>query len=167
MVRETSSSGLASLENTVSTQSSKYPLPTRSADPRAGHQTAGGTILTPMEGAFMVPRAGTSGRFKFLQRKDRNMAQVPTTRPPKILPTVDIGTRESALCTIANVGTALATLREVRKNVRGDHKRRLDDVAVILRVIALEAQATFAITDEDALAFIRECRRDQPGSRSR
>lgn len=45
MVRETSSSGLASLENTVSTQSSKYPLPTRSADLRARHQPAGGTIL--------------------------------------------------------------------------------------------------------------------------
>jgi hypothetical protein len=46
----------------------------------------------------------------------------------------------------------------VRRHVRGDHKRRLDDVAVILRVIALEAQATYAITDEEARAFIRECR---------
>ncbi len=95
------------------------------------------------------------------------MAQVPITRPPRLLPAVDIGTRESALCTIAMVGTALATLREVRKNVRGDHKRRLDDVAVILKVIALEAQATFAITDEEALAFIRECRRDRPASGAR
>jgi hypothetical protein len=95
------------------------------------------------------------------------MAQVPITMPPRLLPAVDIGTRESALCTIANVGTALATLREVRKNVRGDHKRRLDDVAVILRVIALEAQATFAITDEEALAFIRECRRDRPAPGAR
>ena len=95
------------------------------------------------------------------------MAQVPITRPPRLLPAVDIGTRESALCTIAMVGTALATLREVRKNVRGDHKRRLDDVAVILRVIALEAQATFAITDEEALAFIRECRRDRPAPGAR
>ncbi len=93
------------------------------------------------------------------------MAQVPATRPP--LPIVDIGTRESALCTIANAGAAIATLREVRKNVRGDHKRRLDDVSVILRVIALEAQATFAITDEEALAFIRECRRDRPASGGR
>lgn len=86
------------------------------------------------------------------------MAQVPITRPPPKPSAVDIGTRESALCTITNVGTALATLREVRKNVRGDHKRRLDSVAVILRVIALEAQATFAITDEEALEFIRKCR---------
>ena len=95
------------------------------------------------------------------------MVQVPTTRPPRPLPIVDIGTRESALCTIANAGAAIATLREVRKNVRGDHKRRLDDVSVILRVIALEAQATFAITDEEALAFIRECRRDRPASGER
>ena len=85
------------------------------------------------------------------------MAPAPAT-PPCTLPAVEIGTRESALCTIANVGTALETLREVRRHVRGDHKRRLDDVAVILRVIALEAQATYAITDEEARAFIRECR---------
>jgi hypothetical protein len=102
-----------------------------------------------------------------MQCKDRNMVQIPITRPPRTLPAVDIGTRENALCTIANVGTALATLREVRKNVRGDHKRRLDDVAVILRVIALEAQATFAITDEEALAFIKECRQGQPAPRGR
>jgi len=38
---------------------------------------------------------------------------------------------------------------------------------VILRVIALEAQATFAITDEEALAFIRECRRDRPAPGAR
>ncbi|NLE27731.1 hypothetical protein [Methanoculleus sp. 10] len=87
------------------------------------------------------------------------MAPAPAARPPpRILPAVEIGTRESALCTIANVGTALETLREVRKHVRGDHKRRLDDVAVILRVVALEAQATYAITDEEARAFIRKCR---------
>ena len=86
------------------------------------------------------------------------MAQVPITMPPRLLPAVDIGTRESALCTIANVGTALATLREVRKNVRGDHKRRLDDVAVILRVIAFDTQATYAITDDEAREFIRKCR---------
>ncbi|NLA38262.1 MAG: hypothetical protein GX882_02520 [Methanomicrobiales archaeon] len=92
------------------------------------------------------------------------MAQAPITRPPRNLPVVDIGTRESALCTIANVGTALAALREVRKNVRGDHKRRLDDVAMILRVIAIESQATFAITDEEAMAFIRECQRDRPAT---
>jgi len=87
------------------------------------------------------------------------MAPAPAARPPpRILPAVEIGTRESALCTIANVGTALETLREVRKHVRGDHKRRLDDVAVTLRVIALEALATYAITDEEARAFIRKCR---------
>ncbi|MCK9278651.1 MAG: hypothetical protein M0P22_11245 [Methanoculleus sp.] len=87
------------------------------------------------------------------------MAPVPDTRPPpRTLPAVESGTRESALCTIANVGTALETLREVRKHVRGDHKRRLDDVAVVLRVVALEAQATYAITDEEARTFIRKCR---------
>jgi hypothetical protein len=72
------------------------------------------------------------------------------------LPPVEIGTRESALCTIANVSTALERLHDVRRHVRGDHKRRLDEVAVILRVIALEAQATYAITDGEARAFIRE-----------
>ncbi len=80
------------------------------------------------------------------------------TPAPRILPAVETGTRESALCTIANVGTALETLREVRKHVRGDHKRRLDDVAVILRVVALDAQAAYAISDEEARTFIRECR---------
>lgn len=83
---------------------------------------------------------------------------VPVTRPPRSLPVVEAGTRESALCTIANVGAALDTLREVRKHVRGDHKRRLDDVAVILRIVALDAQATYAITDEEARSFIRDCR---------
>jgi len=86
------------------------------------------------------------------------MVPVPVTRPPRSLPLVEAGTRESALCTIANVGAALDTLREVRKHVRGDHKRRLDDVAVILRVVALDAQATYAITDEEARSFIRDCR---------
>ncbi len=56
------------------------------------------------------------------------------------------------------VGSVPETLREVRKHVRGDHKRRLDDVAVVLRVVALEAQATYAITDDEARAFIRNCR---------
>ena len=86
------------------------------------------------------------------------MTPSPVTRAPRTLPAVESGTRESALCTIANVGTALESLREVRKHVRGDHKRRLDDVAVVLRVVALEAQATYAITDDEARAFIRNCR---------
>ena len=86
------------------------------------------------------------------------MTPVPAHQLPRSLPVVETGTRESALCTIANVATALETLREVRKHVRGDHKRRLDDVAVILRVAALDAQATYAITDEEARAFIRDCR---------
>lgn len=86
------------------------------------------------------------------------MTPSPVTRAPRILPAVESGTRESALCTIANVGTALESLREVRKHVRGDHKRRLDDVAVVLRVVALEAQATYAITDDEARAFILNCR---------
>lgn len=84
------------------------------------------------------------------------MTPVPAVRPPQTLPAADIGTRESALCTIANVNTALTSLREVRKHVRGNHKRRLDDVAVILRVIALEAQATFAISDDEARTFIQD-----------
>ncbi|KUG19299.1 MAG: hypothetical protein KO206_04765 [Methanomicrobiaceae archaeon] len=71
------------------------------------------------------------------------------------LPIIEAGTREAALCTICNVGSALAHLREVRRHVRGDHKRRLDEVAVILRVIALEAQETYAISDEEAIAFMR------------
>ncbi len=85
------------------------------------------------------------------------MVPAPAT-PPRTLPAFEIGTRESALCTIANVGTALENLREVRRHARGDHKRRLDDVAVILRVIALEAQATYAITDDEARAFIEKRR---------
>jgi hypothetical protein len=64
------------------------------------------------------------------------MTPVPVTRPPRTLPAVESGTRESALCTIANVGTALESLREVRKHV----------------------QATYAITDDEARAFIRNCR---------
>lgn len=86
------------------------------------------------------------------------MTPVPAHRPLRSLPVVETGTRESALCTIANVATALDTLREVRKHVRGDHKRRLDDVAVVLRVVALDAQATYAITDDEARSFIRDCR---------
>ncbi|MDI6867074.1 hypothetical protein [Methanoculleus sp.] len=86
------------------------------------------------------------------------MSPPPATRSPRNLPRIEAGSRESALCTIANVATALETLREVRKHVRGDHKRRLDDVAVILRAIALDTQATYAITDDEARQFIRDCR---------
>jgi hypothetical protein len=86
------------------------------------------------------------------------MTPVPAHQLPRSLPVVETGTRESALCTIANVATALDTLREVRKHVRGDHKRRLDDVAVVLRVVALDAQASYAITDEEARSFIQDCR---------
>jgi hypothetical protein len=74
----------------------------------------------------------------------------------RTLPVVEIGTRESALCTIRNVGNALERLHEVRRHVRGEHKHRLDEVAVILRVIALEAQATYAISDREAKAFLEE-----------
>ncbi|HRD25318.1 MAG: hypothetical protein WBJ40_06190 [Methanoculleus sp.] len=86
------------------------------------------------------------------------MSPPPATRSPRNLPLIEAGSRESALCTIANVAAALETLREVRKHVRGDHKRRLDDVAVILRVIAFDTQATYAITDDEAREFIRKCR---------
>ncbi|MDN7025145.1 hypothetical protein FGU65_09625 [Methanoculleus sp. FWC-SCC1] len=78
--------------------------------------------------------------------------------PVRALPAVEIGTRESALCTICNVAAALERLHEVRRHVRGEHKRRLDEVAVILRVIALEAQATYAISDREATAFLEEQR---------
>jgi hypothetical protein len=87
-------------------------------------------------------------------------SSTPRQTPPR--PPVEVGTRESALCTIANVSTALSRLQEVRRHVRGDHKRRLDDVAVILRVIAIEAQATYAIGDEEAKAFIRTHTREMP-----
>ncbi len=78
------------------------------------------------------------------------------SKTDRTLPVVDIGTRESALCTIRNVGTALELLHDVRRHVRGEHKRRLDEVAVILRVIALEAQATYAISDREAREFLEE-----------
>ncbi len=78
--------------------------------------------------------------------------------PERCLPVMETGTRESALCTICNVGTALERLHEVRKHVRGEHKRRLDDVAVILRVIALEAQAMYAISNDEATAALRKQR---------
>ena len=67
----------------------------------------------------------------------------------------ELGTREMALWTLVNLEMALADIREVRRHVRGDHKRRLDEVAVILGVIGAEAKATYAIPDAEAAEFVR------------
>ena len=71
-------------------------------------------------------------------------------------PVVEAGTRESALCTLANIDSAIAELREVRKNVRGDHKHRIDDAIVIFKVIALETQQMFGISDAEADEFVQK-----------
>jgi hypothetical protein len=67
----------------------------------------------------------------------------------KIRPSVEIGTRESALCTLENISRAIRDLKEVRKHVRGDHKRRIDEAIIIYRIIAFEAMKTYAISRED------------------
>jgi hypothetical protein len=63
-----------------------------------------------------------------------------------------------ALWTLVNIESALADLRDVRRHVRGDHKRRLDEVAVILGVIGAEAKATYAIPEAEAAQFVLENR---------
>lgn len=75
---------------------------------------------------------------------------------------IETGTRECALYTLVNVDSAQAQLREVRKNVRGDHKRRIDNAIVVLDVIALETKRMFAISDEEAAVFVREHRMTRP-----
>lgn len=79
------------------------------------------------------------------------MAAVPSPRSSR----VEIGTREMALWTLVNIEAALADIREVRRHVRGDHKRRLDEVAVILGVIGAEAKATYAIPEAEAAQFVQ------------
>ena len=77
-------------------------------------------------------------------------------------PTIEIGTRECALYTLANIEGALAQLREVRKNVRGDHKHRIDNTAAVFNIIAFETKQMFAITDAEAETFVRENRVNYP-----
>jgi hypothetical protein len=68
---------------------------------------------------------------------------------------VEIGTKESALCTLENISRAIQELKEVRKHVRGDHKRKIDNAITVYRIIAFEAMKTYAISREEAQAFIR------------
>jgi hypothetical protein len=68
----------------------------------------------------------------------------------KIPNAVEVGTKESALCTLENVNRAIRELKEVRKHVRGDHKRKIDDAITVYRIIALEAMKTYAISREEA-----------------
>ncbi|MDI6719737.1 MAG: hypothetical protein QMD46_09020 [Methanomicrobiales archaeon] len=75
---------------------------------------------------------------------------------------VEIGTRECALYTLVNVDAARENLREVRRHVRGDHKRRIDSTIAVLNVIAFETQQMFAIADEEAEAFVRRHRAAYP-----
>jgi hypothetical protein len=70
---------------------------------------------------------------------------------------VEIGTKESALCTLENINRAIRELKEVRKHVRGDHKRKIDNAITVYRIIAFEAMKTYAISQEEAQAvLIRE-----------
>ncbi|MDD1672258.1 MAG: hypothetical protein LUO82_04590 [Methanomicrobiales archaeon] len=74
---------------------------------------------------------------------------------------VEAGTRESAFCTLAILSMAEGELREVRRHVRGDHKRRIDAAITIMHIIATDTQRTYAITDNEAAQAIRaaaECR---------
>jgi hypothetical protein len=81
----------------------------------------------------------------------------PTMVAGKIRTGVEIGTKESALCTLENVHWAIRELKDVRKHVRGDHKRKIDDAITIYRIIAFEAMKTYAITREEAqVALLRK-----------
>jgi hypothetical protein len=68
---------------------------------------------------------------------------------------VEIGTKESALCTLENVQRAIRDLKEVRKHVRGDHKRKIDDAITVYRIIAFEAMKTYAISREEAQSALQ------------
>ncbi len=69
---------------------------------------------------------------------------------------IEIGTRESALCTLCNIERVIGDLKEVRRHVRGDHKRKIDNAITIYRIIALETGKMYAITPEEASKAIRE-----------
>jgi hypothetical protein len=72
----------------------------------------------------------------------------------KIHSTVEIGTKESALCMLENIHRSIRELKEVRKHVRGDHKRQIDDAITVYRIIAFEAMKTYAISREEAQAAL-------------
>jgi hypothetical protein len=74
---------------------------------------------------------------------------------PSRYPVVDAGTRESAFCTLAILSMAEGELREVRRHVRGDHKRRIDSAITIMHVIATDTQRTYAITDHEAMQAVK------------
>jgi hypothetical protein len=68
--------------------------------------------------------------------------------------TVEVGTKESALCTLENISRMIVELKEVRRHVRGDHKRKIDDAITVFRVIAFEMMKTYAISREEAEAAL-------------
>jgi hypothetical protein len=76
----------------------------------------------------------------------------------KIRSIVEIGTKESALCTLENINLAIRDLKEVRKHVRGDHKRKIDDAITVYRIIAYEMMKTYAISREEASAALLQKR---------
>ncbi|MDD1673703.1 MAG: hypothetical protein LUP99_04765 [Methanomicrobiales archaeon] len=51
-------------------------------------------------------------------------------------------------------------MREVRRHVRGDHKRKIDDAITIYRIIAFETMKTYAITPREAQALFRESHKE-------
>jgi hypothetical protein len=67
---------------------------------------------------------------------------------------VEIGTKECALYTLVNVDCAVAQLKEVRKNVRGNHKKRIDTAMGILGMIAAETKQIYGIPEAEAGEFI-------------
>ena len=68
---------------------------------------------------------------------------------------IEIGTRESALCTLCNIERAIGDLREVRRHVRGDHKRKIDNAITVYRIIALETGKMYAISSSEAEEAMR------------
>jgi len=66
---------------------------------------------------------------------------------------VEIGTRECGLYTLVNVDCAIAQLKEVRRNVRGEHKKRIDTALTILGMIAAETKQIYGIPDTEAGDF--------------
>jgi hypothetical protein len=67
---------------------------------------------------------------------------------------VEIGTRECGLYTIVNVDYAVAQLKEVRRNVRGEHKKRIDTALAILGMIASETKQIYGIAEAEAGDFV-------------
>jgi len=67
---------------------------------------------------------------------------------------VEIGTRECGLYTIVNVDYAITQLKEVRRNVRGEHKKRIDSALTILGMIASETKQIYGIPEVEAGDFV-------------